>query len=541
MNYQVMLTDDADVPLASQSVELVFRLYYTESGGSPFWTETHSLETNSIGVVSVALGSINPFTSYAFVPQWLEVQVNGEVMSPRRELLEAPFARVAMTADLAFSADELGYIPADAYALYSVLSGPGTINLPTNPLEWTRLKNVPPGFADGVDDGGVGDGHSLDASDGNPTDVVRVDDVGMVESGFSSELADLMSFYGQDYALDVGGANVWGGILAETQSTVPFEVGVLGGAKDNAGVLGAAYDTVGYMFLIDGKSGVAGSVQGAGYAGSFIADNDEDEAIFCTNMGQGDVLHAYGWSADCGYTGYFEGGEGVLIEGARNSPSLVAWNMSTIEFGDAAAFRSEYGVSSSTKTLSAGGYQGNAAYFTKITDDDEYAAAIYGASSSSEGLYVSGSIYSTVPFARGVETGRGTEAVFGVSAADVEVIASGQSRLQDGAARVEFDRLFAESIAGGDDLRVTVSPVGAWSAVYVAEINDLGFDVRSDAGDREVEFHWMAVGRAKGHQRRPGVTIPDDEADRLDAEQRRMELEARRPEGAERSIMKARR
>jgi hypothetical protein len=40
------------------------------------------------------------------------------------------------------------------------LSTQGTINKAKNPLDWTKLKNVPPGFADGTDDvtGGAGGG-----------------------------------------------------------------------------------------------------------------------------------------------------------------------------------------------------------------------------------------------------------------------------------------------------------------------------------------------------------------------------------------------
>ncbi len=37
------------------------------------------------------------------------------------------------------------------------ISNPGTINAPNNPLEWTRLKNVPGGIADGVDDTAEGE------------------------------------------------------------------------------------------------------------------------------------------------------------------------------------------------------------------------------------------------------------------------------------------------------------------------------------------------------------------------------------------------
>jgi hypothetical protein len=38
------------------------------------------------------------------------------------------------------------------------LAKPGSINAPKNPVDWTRLKNVPAGFADGIDDGAGGDG-----------------------------------------------------------------------------------------------------------------------------------------------------------------------------------------------------------------------------------------------------------------------------------------------------------------------------------------------------------------------------------------------
>jgi hypothetical protein len=39
----------------------------------------------------------------------------------------------------------------------------GTINANKNPVNWTRLKNVPAGFADGTDDGGGGGGGDITA------------------------------------------------------------------------------------------------------------------------------------------------------------------------------------------------------------------------------------------------------------------------------------------------------------------------------------------------------------------------------------------
>jgi hypothetical protein len=154
MNYQVMLTDDADQPLADQAVTMVFTIYDAESGGSALWTETQSPTTNSIGVVSVILGSVTPVAFDFDMPLWLEVEVNGETLSPRRTLTAAPYAGHAAGAD---DSERLGGIDASEYALLSEVGG---------------------------------DGHSLDASDGSPTDALYVDANGDVGIGTTSPQAE---------------------------------------------------------------------------------------------------------------------------------------------------------------------------------------------------------------------------------------------------------------------------------------------------------------------------------------------------------------
>ncbi|HBI23279.1 MAG TPA: hypothetical protein DDX84_03505 [Nitrospiraceae bacterium] len=92
------------------------------------------------------------------------------------------------------SIEDLAFDPASQAELditKTELSIPGTINSPTNPSDWTKLKNVPAGFADGTDNIGPGDGHSLDAADGDPVDVVFVDNAGNVGIGTSSPKASL--------------------------------------------------------------------------------------------------------------------------------------------------------------------------------------------------------------------------------------------------------------------------------------------------------------------------------------------------------------
>jgi hypothetical protein len=136
MNYQVMLTDDLDQPLADQSVQLVFRIFGQESGGGELWSEVHNVTTNSIGVASVVLGSAYPLSIDFSVPRWLQVEADGEVLLPRRPLTSAP------------------------YVLHDEV-------------------------------GGAGDGYSLDAVDGSPVDAVYVDDEGRVGVGTTSPEAEL--------------------------------------------------------------------------------------------------------------------------------------------------------------------------------------------------------------------------------------------------------------------------------------------------------------------------------------------------------------
>jgi len=253
INYQGRVTDSVTGQPLRGNHDMTFRIYDASIGGTILWYEQQTVTADSAGVVSVMLGGLSPIGVSFDDACWLEVEVGGEILLPRRELASVPYAFHASDSDSlgglgpddyvsenelssitgemiadgeitdddiagdasidpakidgtawtaandgagsGLDADMVDGLNADAFAdtghlhderYYSQdrLNTPGTINQGSNPVDWTNLKNVPAGFADGTDEGGgAGDGHSLDAADGNPVDVVFVNDAGNVGVG----------------------------------------------------------------------------------------------------------------------------------------------------------------------------------------------------------------------------------------------------------------------------------------------------------------------------------------------------------------------
>ena len=61
MNYQGYLTNAAGVPV-NGTLQMIFSIYNVSSGGTPLWTETHSVTVTN-GVYSVNLGEVSPTRS----------------------------------------------------------------------------------------------------------------------------------------------------------------------------------------------------------------------------------------------------------------------------------------------------------------------------------------------------------------------------------------------------------------------------------------------------------------------------------------------
>lgn len=195
----------ADGRPESGVVKMGFSLFDAASAGKELWSEDHSMAVTD-GFYSVFLGEVTPFPSRVFDggDRFLEVRVLGTALSPRQRVGSVPYAllsndarnlvggtvnassiqvagkpvvdsagQLAAAAGGAFAAKShehdaaevsSGVLPlarlprgkgskldADLldgrdsadFALSADLSSIGTVNDGSNPLEWTRLKNVP--------------------------------------------------------------------------------------------------------------------------------------------------------------------------------------------------------------------------------------------------------------------------------------------------------------------------------------------------------------------------------------------------------------
>ncbi len=100
INYQGKLTDSDGIAV-NDTVTIIFRLYDTPTGGLILWTEAHPLVTIVKGLFEVMLGETFPVNLPFDKSYYLEMEVNGETLSPRIQFLTVPYAFRAIYVDTA--------------------------------------------------------------------------------------------------------------------------------------------------------------------------------------------------------------------------------------------------------------------------------------------------------------------------------------------------------------------------------------------------------------------------------------------------------
>jgi hypothetical protein len=82
------------------------------------------------------------------------------------------------------------------------------------------------------------------------------------------------------------------------------------------------------------------------------------------------------------------------------------------------------------------------------------------------------------------------------SASTGKIYHDGTGQLTNGKARVHFDAPFLATLAKDTKPTITISPVGGWANLYIANIDATGFDVaEANNGTSNTAFNFIAIGK----------------------------------------------
>ena len=89
VNYQGRLVDSGTgLPLPG-SHSAVFKIYDDSTDGTLLWSETTSVTADSNGVFAALLGSVMPINIDFDTATFLQIEIDGETLTPRREACRA--------------------------------------------------------------------------------------------------------------------------------------------------------------------------------------------------------------------------------------------------------------------------------------------------------------------------------------------------------------------------------------------------------------------------------------------------------------------
>jgi len=148
VNYQGVLKEKGQLITGTRKMK--FAIYDAETGGNLKWTSGEVNVTVNGGTFRYVLEptGINWGTGG---PYYLELTVEGQVLSPREEVGSSIYALHAK------DVDDGSITPSKLVSgqKYEIIAATATS------VDWSNIKNIPAGFADGVDDTGAGAGDNL--------------------------------------------------------------------------------------------------------------------------------------------------------------------------------------------------------------------------------------------------------------------------------------------------------------------------------------------------------------------------------------------
>ncbi|MCK4328424.1 hypothetical protein KAX02_01125, partial [candidate division WOR-3 bacterium] len=153
LNFQGFLTDaDADTAL-SGDYDIIFKIYDANTNGNVLWTESWTDVSVEGGIFNVILGETQPIPDSVFLDYtglWLELTIEGDVLTPRQKIVSVGRAYKATHADtskFALSSETTAYADSSAIAANSYkLEGYSLTNLDTRWVNEEQASSITTGM-----------------------------------------------------------------------------------------------------------------------------------------------------------------------------------------------------------------------------------------------------------------------------------------------------------------------------------------------------------------------------------------------------------
>jgi hypothetical protein len=94
----------------------------------------------------------------------------------------------------------------------------------------------------------------------------------------------------------------------------------------------------------------------------------------------------------------------------------------------------------------------------------------------------------------------GKRKLYAVESPEVWFEDFGSGQLQNGAAVINFEPIFAETVNTGVPYQVYLTPVGGWAGLYVTDKTPASFTVRAEGNDSNTAFDYRIVAKRLGYE-----------------------------------------
>jgi hypothetical protein len=475
-----------------------FDVYASVTGGSSLWSSgTVSVQVTG-GIFSVLLGEgPQPPIALSFDQDyWLEVTIESDVQSPRKQLGSVGYAYIAS-----------GLVPG------TTVSGA----VATPPFAVIKGENL---ASSGIADGILGESHSTDgagvtgwayATSGTTYGVFGRSDSpnGRGVYGLASATTGI-TCGGRFESVSSSGRGIYAYSTANTGNTI--------------GVYGRSYSTSG-----QGVYGLASATTGETYGGLFESVSPSGTGVYAySTANTGNTTGVYGRTFSTDGTGVLAratattgdavglwalsaSDDGLAVFGnaystaGGNTVGVSGWSLSSSGVGTegwaTASTGTTYGISGWNESTSGTGVRGRA-YATTGTNYGVYGETL---SPSGYGVYYVGGLGGTGLMNSVVMTSQGPTSLDVHTTAGNWVEDFGEARLVEGQAFVELDPVFLETVTinEANPMHVFVQPYNPGCEGLVVERGGTGFHVVKPR-DSQVSgmFSYRVVAKKRGFEKR---------------------------------------